>query len=358
MGKLLIIFLVVATILNAATYSPIWFMFRGMTDASGQPLSGGLVYTYIAGTTTAKSTYLDYAGVGTQTNPIVLDARGINATWGSGLTKFVVKNSAGVTQYTWDNVNTSGGGTIETMDTISDGTTYIKVSDVTAGHKVTMTSLSDTGEANEVLTSNGTNLVWTHSLTDLTYPTASAEAATKGYVDANIYGTTSVGIFTNLQTAVDTAYTYSAECNTTHAAPTIDDIPQGWYFIHFETVSAADHPSTYFFMYLGNRVFSGFDHWSTAPSWWGASAVTYATLPITTSAIAGSGFGSFVSVSTTQTIGELFNSEEGYVALSLTRATAGGGTGYVKINLGGFTPSATAKARVRILKLFTDSGAF
>lgn len=77
-------------------------------DNSGDPLNGGLIYTYEPGTTTNKTTYQDATLVTAHANPIVLDAYGrppSNAIWLSGETKFVVKTSAGVTLFTLDNIN-------------------------------------------------------------------------------------------------------------------------------------------------------------------------------------------------------------------------------------------------------------
>lgn len=45
-------------------------------DANGDPLVGGKIYTYAAGTTTPKATYSDAAGTVPQTNPIILNALG------------------------------------------------------------------------------------------------------------------------------------------------------------------------------------------------------------------------------------------------------------------------------------------
>jgi hypothetical protein len=77
-------------------------------DASGNPLNGGLVYTYIAGTTTPLSTYSDLALSVPNTNPIVLNSAGRNAAGGIYLSaanyKIIVKTSAGATIYTQDNV--------------------------------------------------------------------------------------------------------------------------------------------------------------------------------------------------------------------------------------------------------------
>ena len=93
-------------------------------DNNGIPLSGGLLYTYQAGSSTAQATYTDINGTVPNTNPIVLDASGRSATelW---LTygyfyKFVLKNSADETIGTYDNiygivgVQTAVGTTIPT----------------------------------------------------------------------------------------------------------------------------------------------------------------------------------------------------------------------------------------------------
>lgn len=71
---------------------------------NGVPLSGGLLYTYEAGTTTPKATYSDYAGTTPNANPIVLDSRGEAVVFWDGSYKVVLKTSTGTTIYTQDNV--------------------------------------------------------------------------------------------------------------------------------------------------------------------------------------------------------------------------------------------------------------
>lgn len=78
-------------------------------DANGNPLSGGKIHTYLAGTTTPVTTYKTSAGTA-QANPIVLDSSG-NFTTGtqlwldSGKTyKFVVTDANDVTLRTIDNI--------------------------------------------------------------------------------------------------------------------------------------------------------------------------------------------------------------------------------------------------------------
>jgi hypothetical protein len=59
------------------------------TTAAGVPLSGGKVYTYIAGTTTPQATFTDYSGATPNTNPVILDSRGEANIWlGGALYKF------------------------------------------------------------------------------------------------------------------------------------------------------------------------------------------------------------------------------------------------------------------------------
>lgn len=78
-------------------------------DNNGVPLAGGLIYTYLAGTTTPAVTYTSSTGVIAHANPIVLDAAGRIATGEIWLTsgvdyKFVVKTSALVQLGSYDNI--------------------------------------------------------------------------------------------------------------------------------------------------------------------------------------------------------------------------------------------------------------
>ncbi len=76
-------------------------------DADGNPLVGGKLYSYIADSTTPLSTYTDQ-GLGTPNdNPVVLDDRGEANVWIPDSTsyKFILKNAAGVEQYTENKVS-------------------------------------------------------------------------------------------------------------------------------------------------------------------------------------------------------------------------------------------------------------
>ncbi len=50
-------------------------------DNAGRPLSGGLLFTYVSGTSTKLATYTDASGGTPNTNPIVLDFRGEANIW-------------------------------------------------------------------------------------------------------------------------------------------------------------------------------------------------------------------------------------------------------------------------------------
>ena len=78
--------------------------FMQFFDSNGDPLAGGKVYTYAAGTTTPKATFTTNVGDVEHTNPVILDSAGRAQIWISGSYKFVVTDSADVTIETTDNV--------------------------------------------------------------------------------------------------------------------------------------------------------------------------------------------------------------------------------------------------------------
>lgn len=79
-------------------------------DANGDPLSGGTIEVYLAGSSTPATTTSDQAGAVPNTWPIVLNTLGVNtqgAVWitGGASYKFVIKDSANVTLRTIDNIS-------------------------------------------------------------------------------------------------------------------------------------------------------------------------------------------------------------------------------------------------------------
>jgi len=75
-------------------------------DANGDPLVAGKVYTYAGGTTTPIATYTDQTGATANTNPIILDSRGMANIWLQPTIayKFLITDENDVTQYTTDNI--------------------------------------------------------------------------------------------------------------------------------------------------------------------------------------------------------------------------------------------------------------
>jgi hypothetical protein len=81
-------------------------------DNSGNPLTGGKLYTYAAGTTTPQATYTTSAGNVAHTNPIILDAAGRVPSGEIWLTfasyKFILHTSADVLIASYDNIRGNG----------------------------------------------------------------------------------------------------------------------------------------------------------------------------------------------------------------------------------------------------------
>lgn len=77
-----------------------------LLDGAGKPISGGLIYTYQAGTTTPQATYTDQGGLTANANPIVADSSGVYSMWidPSLSYKIVYKDALGNMLETVDNI--------------------------------------------------------------------------------------------------------------------------------------------------------------------------------------------------------------------------------------------------------------
>jgi hypothetical protein len=75
-------------------------------DTNGNPLVGGKLYSYAAGTVTPLATYTDAGGATPNANPVILDSRGEASVWlASAVYKFALYTSTGVLVWTVDNVS-------------------------------------------------------------------------------------------------------------------------------------------------------------------------------------------------------------------------------------------------------------
>jgi hypothetical protein len=93
----------------AVNLSPIGGVAAQFLDNSGNPLSGGKIFTYAAGTTTPQATYTSAGGGTPHSNPIILDAAGRVPSGEIWLTdgaqyKFLIKTSTDVQIGSYDNI--------------------------------------------------------------------------------------------------------------------------------------------------------------------------------------------------------------------------------------------------------------
>jgi len=108
--------------------SPVGGVAAQFFDNSGNPLSGGKLYTYAAGTTTPQTTYTTNVGTVARTNPIILDSAGRVGDGGEILLdgalqyKFILKTALDVLIATWDNVWGIGSASGSAMPIIFNST--------------------------------------------------------------------------------------------------------------------------------------------------------------------------------------------------------------------------------------------
>jgi len=79
------------------------FLLSGIFDISGNPVSGGSVHSYAAGTDTDKDLYTDAAKTSPATNPVILNASGRAIVYADGNYKFIVRDADDALLFTVDN---------------------------------------------------------------------------------------------------------------------------------------------------------------------------------------------------------------------------------------------------------------
>jgi len=124
-------------------------------DDNGDPLAGGFLYTYEAGTSTPKATYMDSSGtlISQNTNPVELDASGMANVWlGDGGYKFILKDADLNTIFTVDNIggtnDTAFGADVNAIstNTIINGTYANSVNICTGSPTLSLLSAASGGE--------------------------------------------------------------------------------------------------------------------------------------------------------------------------------------------------------------------
>jgi hypothetical protein len=146
-------------------------------DNSGNPLTGGLLYTYTAGTTTPANTYTSSSGVTAHSNPIIMDAAGRleSEVWLTGEVayKFILRDSAGALLGTYDDIygiNDVSATGVPWSEITATPTTL-------AGYGIT-NGLSTTVAASTYAPINNAALTGTTTIQD-----AAAASHTAGYLD-------------------------------------------------------------------------------------------------------------------------------------------------------------------------------
>lgn len=94
-------------------------------DANGDPLVGGQIETYLAGSSTPAATYTDDSGSTPQANPIILNSLGwpANPIWLTGGVsyKFIIKDADGVTLKTIDDISGVNDASVSQSEWVTSG---------------------------------------------------------------------------------------------------------------------------------------------------------------------------------------------------------------------------------------------
>jgi hypothetical protein len=101
-------------------------------DVNGDPLSGGKVFTYDAGTTTPRASYTTAAGDIANANPVILNINGEADIWLTGNYKIVLKDSDDVVQWTVDNVSELDVAADDSEVVVGSGVFVENISDLRA----------------------------------------------------------------------------------------------------------------------------------------------------------------------------------------------------------------------------------
>lgn len=128
-------------------------------DNNNNPLAGGQLYTYVAGTSTPQPTYTDYTGNTPNTNPVVMNARGEANVWltpGQAY-KFVLKDASANTIWTVDHI--TGGSTNYTLNVKDFGALGDGVTDDTAAIQAAITTAGNLASGATVFFPDGKYLV-------------------------------------------------------------------------------------------------------------------------------------------------------------------------------------------------------
>lgn len=172
---------------------------------NGQPLAGGLLYSYEAGTSTPVATYTDSTGGTSNTNPVVANSRGEMSVWitNNVAYKFVLTDAAGNTIWTRDQVTSTqlltlyggvdtGSPTLYLLNFLSPFTTYtgfqgtpifwIPSNNNTGNASINVNGIGVVGIYNADGSQLGANQIVANYITQIVYQSNIANSGNSGFV--------------------------------------------------------------------------------------------------------------------------------------------------------------------------------
>ena len=134
----------------------------------GTVLAGGTLNTYIAGSSTPKTTYTTSAGNIAHANPIILDSAGRvpgGEIWLTlGLYKFVITTSTNVLIGTYDNINGVGATEYQIQNFTGTGSqTAFTLSSSSFGENYTFVYINGVYQNKNTYTVSGTTLTFSEA---------------------------------------------------------------------------------------------------------------------------------------------------------------------------------------------------
>jgi len=134
----------------------------------GTVLAGGKLQTYIAGTSTPKTSYTTSTGNIAHTNPIILDSAGRvpgGEIWlTAGLYKFVLSTSTNTLIGTYDNINGIGAAEFQVENFTGTGSqTVFTLSSASLGANYTFVYINGVYQNKNTYTINGTTLTFSQA---------------------------------------------------------------------------------------------------------------------------------------------------------------------------------------------------
>ena len=167
-------------------------------DDDGNPLVGGKLYSYQAGTTTPQDTFTDQAGGTANANPVILDSRGEADVWLDDANyKFSLYDADDNLIWTVDNIASFADDSITTSKIADDNVTTAKIAD----SNVTTAKIND--------------------LAVTTAKIADANVTYEKLEDSNIGITSSCSTQTNLLASGEVDMTNLSQSLTTHGRPVL-----------------------------------------------------------------------------------------------------------------------------------------